>query len=206
MSDLSTPLLDALNDRVNNPNIRCDGTTGGPPVETQVAQVVVTENPTLQPTRPPTSQPTRPPTFQPVSEPVPIIDTVNGGDDGIELMGEAVSDESQFYPYFESDIPACSDDMNRPDYIQQNMLASESECCETYYIYELVEQCKTSSYTQQPFYPNFQESSCVNDGKQSEWMAGNYLEENKWLCCHNFFSQDDQLLNGCLGDLDCANC
>lgn len=177
MDDLSTPLLDAVNDRLNNPNTRCDGgSSGGGGL--------------------PTRQPTRKPSFQPIKKPTnqPVHPTETG-------------DNSLFYPQFGSDTAECrNDDINRPDFIRQNMLSTESECCETYYFYDLVDQCKSSSYTQLPFYPNFRDNSCVNDGRHPDWMVGDYLEANQWLCCHNFFSYNEELLDGCVGDLDCADC
>mmetsp|Transcript_20597 Transcript_20597/g.33952 ORF Transcript_20597/g.33952 Transcript_20597/m.33952 type:complete len:600 (+) Transcript_20597:196-1995(+) len=202
LPDLSTPLLDSLNDRLNNPDTRCDGGSGGgaaqKPVETQAP--VLTENPT--------QLPTRKPSFQPTKKPQP--DTVDDGGQEIDSITQSATSEegdSLFYPYFESDTAECrNDDGSKPDYIRQNMLSSESICCENYYFYDLVEECKTSSYTQKPFYPNFRENSCVNDGLHPEWMAGNYLEKNHWLCCHNFFSYNEKLLDACVGKLDCADC
>lgn len=232
MNDLSTPLLSALNDRINDPNTRCDGSSGGVggggggvqiPAETQVPDV--TEYPTSQPTQKPSHQPTRLPTLQPTPKPTylptkqPVEQQLQEQADANEISDTMVEeeeigameevttgDETLFFPLFESDTAECRNDLSWPAYVKQDMLSSESECCETYFINELVEQCKTSSYTQHLYYPNFQENSCVNDGKQSDWMVGNYLEKNKWLCCHNFFSYSDQLLDGCLGDLECANC
>jgi hypothetical protein len=225
MEDLSTPLLGALNDRLNNPNTRCDGGSGGGttqtqnPVETQAP--VLTETPTQQPTKKPSFQPTKQPqapvltekpTQQPTKKPTnqPVnqqTDTISDGGEEIDSMEQSVTnEESLYFPYFESDTAECRNDDERPDYIGQNMLSSESECCETFYFYDLVEQCKTSSDTEQPFYPNFQDNLCVNDGKHPGWMVGNYLEKNQWLCCHNFFSYNEQLLDECVGDLNCADC
>ena len=229
MNDLSTPLLNALNDRINDPNTRCDGSSAGgggaqiPPAETQVPDVTeyptsrLTQNPSLQPTGLPSLQPTPKPSYLPTEQPVEqqvqeqadtneTSDTMIEGEEIGEMEEFALGDDSLFFPHFESDTAECRNDLSWPDYVKQDMLSSESECCETYFINELVEQCKTSSYTQNLYYPKFQDNSCVNDGKQSDWMVGNYLEKNKWLCCHNFFSYSDQLLEGCLGDLECANC
>ena len=186
--------MDALNDRLNNPNTRCDGGSGGGGGAAQ--QPVLTENPTQKPTRKPTSKPTKKPTKQPVKD--------DGGQEIVSVTQSSSSEveDSLYYPYFESDTAECrSDDGSRPFYVRQNMLvSSESICCETYYFHDLVEECKTSSYNQKPFYPDFQDHACVNDGNHPEWMAGNYLEKNNWLCCHNFFSYNEQLLDKCLGN------
>jgi chitinase len=217
MPDLSTPLLNALNDRLNNPNIRCDGGSGGGiaqnPVETQAP--VLTEDPTELPTRkpsfPPTNELTLEPTKEPTKEPTiqPVYqqpDTLNDGGEAIDLVEMSVASDL-YFPYFESDTAECRNHYdNMPGYITQNMLSLEGECCETYYWPDVVEQCKTSSYAQQPFYPNFEETTCVNDGKQPDWMAGNYLEKNHWMCCHNFFSYNEKLLDECVGELECADC
>jgi len=224
MEDLSTPLLGALNDRLNNPNTRCDGGSGGGttqtqnPVETQAP--VLTEKPTQQPTKKPSFQPTKQPqapvltenpTQQPTKKPTnqPVnqqTDTISDGGEEIDSMEQSVAnEESLYFPYFESDTAECRNDDERPDYIGQNMLSSESECCETFYFYDFVDQCKTSSDTQ-PFYPNFEDNLCLNDGKHPDWMVGNYLEKNQWLCCHNFFSYNEKLLDECVGYVDCADC
>jgi len=209
MQDLSTPLLDALNDRINDPNTRCDGSSGSGPVTPSPVETQVTAQPTEKPTtRKPSFQPTKKPSFQPTKK--PTNPPVHQETDEIVSMGEesfASDADSLFYPYFESDTAECRiDDVNRPDFIKQNMLSTESECCETYFFQDLVEQCKTSSYTQHPFYPNFRDNSCVNDGKHPSWMVGDYLEKNQWLCCHNFFSYNEKLLDGCVGELNCADC
>lgn len=221
MPDLSTPLLNALNDRLNNPNIRCDGGSGGEiaqtPVEAQAP--VLTSDPTEIPTREPSFPPTKEPTREPIREPTKLPtktptkhptkapseqpvdeqpDTINYSEEELDFL---------YFPYFEGDTAQCRNDHDyKPEYITQNMFSLEGECCETYFLPDVVEECKTSSYTEQLFYPNFEETSCVNDGKQPDWMAGNYLTKNHWLCCHNFFSYNEKLLDECVGELDCADC
>ena len=71
MPDLSTPLLNALNDRLNNPNVRCDGGSGGEMVQTsvEIQAPVLTSDPTQLPTRKPSFPPTKEPTREPIREP-----------------------------------------------------------------------------------------------------------------------------------------
>lgn len=180
MDDLSTPLLDAIDVRLNNPETRCDGSSDA------------SSNP---PPPPPPPPPTKAPTQKPVQQqtpetPKPTFHTNDGGDE--ETLGD-----DRFYPHFESD--GCRNDSNAPNYISDNMLSTVNECCETYFPYDWIEQCKTNSLDHHPFYPNFRTQTCVNDGKQESYMVGDYLNENHWLCCHNFYSYSEELLEGCLG-------
>ena len=190
MDDLSTPLLDTVNGRLNNPNTRCGGGGGGggaggqEPTRKPTNQSVVEQQTANAPTRPTGS-------------------TANG--DGEEI--DSVEDtDPNFYPYFEINGKECRNDDIRPGYIKESMLSAESLCCETYFPYGWNEQCRTSSHTKNPFYPDFRDNSCVNDGEHPDWMAGDYLNENEWLCCQSFFSHNQNLLDGCLGALNCADC
>ena len=162
--------------RLNNPETRCDGSSDA------------SSNP---PPPPPPPPPTKAPTQQLTPDtPKPTFHKINGG-------GEETPVDDKFYPNFESD--GCRNDSKAPDYISNNMLSTVNECCETYFPYDWVEQCKRNSLNHYPFYPNFRTQTCVNDGKHPNYMVGDYLNENHWLCCHNFYSYSEELLEGCLG-------
>jgi len=77
MQDLSTPLLDAVNEKLANPSIDCAGGGGGPPTApstnapnpSPITQPPVA-SPISPPSSPPTPSPTPPPTTSPTKAPV----------------------------------------------------------------------------------------------------------------------------------------
>lgn len=60
----------------------------------------------------------------------------------------------------------------------------------------------------QLYYPDFERNSCVNDGKQLAFMAGDYLSDNLFECCNNFYGKNDEMLSECIDKpvLGCVDC
>jgi hypothetical protein len=107
-------------------------------------------------------------------------------------------DETLYYPDYGSDSSKaeCLHGGEIPSWLNRNMLkASRFECCTTYFPYNK-EECDQDS-NRYPYYPDFQTNTCISDRYHPDWMAGDYLQKNKWLCCETFFSHDTDLLLGC---------
>lgn len=206
MPDLSTPLLDAINNRLNKPGVRCDS----------VGSTTVNEPKPIPPTTPPPPSavfehdqtPSTPvSTPKPIPLEQPILPTVNiPAQNSKATLSPTQSASSQanafvstFYPHFTNDgTPAgCRNDGNAPKWITSDMMrSSRQECCSSYFSHSTSDQCNA----EYPFYPNFNSRSCVNDGNHPNWMAGDYLVDNKWTCCRNFF-RDKKMLEKCAGKL-----
>jgi len=104
-----------------------------------------------------------------------------------------------FYPDFTSDgtSAGCRNDGNAPEWITSDMMkSSRGDCCATYfdpYFSNLFADSCNKGY---PYYPNYENHSCVNDGNHPNWMAGDYLSDTMWTCCSNAF-RDKKLLDKC---------
>jgi len=184
---------------------------------TGISQVqVVTLQPTPNPTPHSTPNPTRKPkkpnntddiedkvTTQPTPQPTPRPTRPKPsktGNNGDSFMDEYALTEFLFYPHYdygdEGTSVECRIDGSAPEWITKNMMkSSKYECCTSYFPPSWTDQCNADN----PYYPNFQDTSCVNDGNHPGWMVGDYLVDNMWLCCHNFF-HDEELLQQCTGN------
>lgn len=106
-----------------------------------------------------------------------------------------------FYPYYGPDGRSveCRNDENIPEWITKTMLKStRSECCSSYFMSQQFNDCHGSNALY-PYYPNFKRQSCDNDGSHPKWMSGDYLFDQKWLCCQSFFAKNDNMLRKCTG-------
>jgi hypothetical protein len=194
MPDLSTPLLHAANNRLNKPNGRCGsvGSTAAnepiPPPPPQPS-FVTGQEPTI-PTAPVSAPNLNWPSVEnepaQLSKPTPIPTAK-------AITPQAAAFASLFYPDFKHD--GCRDDgnSNAPKWITNDMMrSSRAECCSSYFSPELSGRCNSNH----PYYPNFENQSCINDGNHPSWMAGDYLADSKWACCHNAF-RDKKMLDKC---------
>ena len=214
MPDLSTPLLDATNNRLNKPDVRCDAVGSTPanePKPLPPPSTVLMPEPT--PTAPlVTPKPGREP------EPTPMAPLVTPKPSRLEQpFSPTINDQAQiskpspiptkggvsqennlssfFYPNFGNDGSpvGCMSDGNAPKWMTSDMMRSSREgCCSTYFSSPASDRCNANY----PFYPNFDSKSCVNDGNHPSWMAGDYLTDSKWTCCRNFF-RDKKVLEKC---------
>mmetsp|Transcript_20208 Transcript_20208/g.48568 ORF Transcript_20208/g.48568 Transcript_20208/m.48568 type:complete len:687 (+) Transcript_20208:1014-3074(+) len=213
LPDLSTPLLDAMNDRLNNPNIPCEPVVGADagPAEAMVINPAVTSQVSEIAPRPIESQTNKPEKSdlddtsetaatkpQPNVQPI-LQQTLTGSE--YELGWDL------FYPRYDDKGMTidCRNDENGPGWITTDMMkSSKYECCRAYFFPSWSDDCISNH----PFYPNFREQSCVNDGNQPDYMAGDYLADDMWKCCHNFYQHDEELLQQCTGipSLGCNDC
>jgi hypothetical protein len=176
MPDLSTPLLDATNNRLNEPNVRCGSvsstTANGPlpPPPPQPSAPMSAPNldwPSVENEPAEYSKPTQSPTKK-------------------ATTSQAAAFASLFYPDFKNDgTPVgCRNDGNAPKWITNDMMrSSRADCCSSYFSPTLTDRCNTNH----PYYPSFENQSCINDGNHPSWMAGDYLADSKWACCRNVF-------------------
>merc|ERR1711862_702888 len=108
--------------------------------------------------------------------------------------------EGLFYPHYGNDESAsaeCRNDGNAPSWISADMMmVDKSECCTTYFFPSWSDTC-ISDDDQRPYYPDFNDKSCRNDGGQPSWMVGDYLTDRHVLCCDTHFGHDEDLLSGC---------
>jgi len=113
--------------------------------------------------------------------------------------------EDLYYPHYgDGTSIECRNDIGEePEWISRSMMkASKYECCTAYFFPSWAEEC----IADHPFYPKFEDASCVNDGNHPDWMGGgDYLSSNLWACCYNFF-HDDASLEKCTGIPPCDNC
>jgi hypothetical protein len=182
MPDLSTPLLDATNNRLNKPDVRC-GPVGPAPLNAPKPPPTTPTAPVSVPNLPTNNDPAQ--NLNPT--PIPIIPLPAGGS------------ALPFYPDFTSDgtRTGCRNDGNAPEWITSDMMkSSRGDCCATYfdpYFSNLFADSCNKGY---PYYPNYENHSCVNDGNHPNWMAGDYLSDTMWTCCSNAF-RDKKLLDKC---------
>jgi chitinase len=227
MDDFSTPLLDAANNRLNNPDVTCEGGSAGPKVPTSFptepnysgfwypeAGTCVesggslpswidaddiseskeeccdlhfpSTNGCVENDRPnndegddtPANKPTAKPTKMPLNSNLP--------------------DDALYYPDYGNDgtKAECLHGGTIPSWMNRNMLKTSSyDCCTTYFPYQK-EECDQGT-DRYPYYPDFQTNTCISSRNHPDWMAGDYLQKNQWLCCETFFSHDSDLLLGC---------
>jgi len=157
-----------------------------------------TPRPTPEPTPKPTQRPTPKPTPKPTQKPTKRPKSNDAGDKIDSPINDWAVDEDLFYPSYDGTSAECRRDGNAPQWISQSMMkSSKYECCKSSFFPSWMGQCNSD----QPFYPNFRDISCVNDGLQPDWMVGDYLEaaDNAWMCCHNFFQHSEELLEQCTG-------
>jgi len=197
----STPLLDAANNRLNNPGVSCNGDSTG------------LESPTV-------NQPNYSGRWYPEagtciesSDSLPNWidedDLSNSKEDCcnkhyplnngcMEQGGPINNNMLYYYPDYgrDGDKAECLNVGKMPSWMNQNMLTSSSyECCTTYFPYQK-EECNQGT-DRYPYYPDFKTSTCVKSRDPPKWMAGDYLQKNLWLCCETFFSHDTDLLLTC---------
>ena len=223
MPDLSTPLLDTVNNRLNKPELRCDAVNWSD--AKPLSQMVQTPKPTqtslptinrvaesASPTHS-TGKSTYPPQGIPIpvnellSTPIPTQIAFQSLSGKVQTkptlsptkrVGTVHSNEdiTLFYPDFDDGTPfGCRDDGNAPKWFTNDMMrSSRADCCSSYFSPELSSRCNTNH----PYYPSFENQSCINDGNHPRWMAGDYLADNKWACCRNAF-HDKKMLEQCSG-------
>jgi len=227
MDDFSTPLLDAANNRLNNPDKTCDGGEAGPPPPTpfptesdfsgrwypEAGTCVESDgkipnwiseddlsdskdaccklhlsstNGCMDSDRPDNDETQNVPSNKPTPKPTTAP------------FGTSVPNDTLYYPDYGTDGSKveCKKGGEVPSWLEKNMLKTSSfECCTTYFPYNK-EECDQGT-DRYPYYPDFQTNTCLNDRNHPDWMAGDYLQRNKWLCCETFFSHDSDLLLGC---------
>ena len=114
-------------------------------------------------------------------------------------MSAYESEDGQFFPVFSDGVTYCHNVGTPPGWMSGDFLKySKSECCQSYAFEWDYEKClmdvassshafasNTWEYPTHPYYPNFKEKSCLNDGSQPDWMAskGDYFNQNDWQCC-----------------------
>ncbi len=198
MPDLSTPLLDATNKRLNKPDIRCDAVGSTPAIEPKPLPPPSTvRDPEPTPTASlATPKPSR---LEQPSSPAVKEQSQNTKPTPIPTKGAVASQAnnfaSLFYPDFRNDGTSvgCRNDSNAPKWMTSEMMRSSKEgCCSSYVSSSWSDRCNINY----PFYPNFDTKSCANDGNHPSWMAGDYLTNSKWTCCRNFF-RDKKVLEKC---------
>jgi len=134
-----------------------------------------------------------------------VSDDVEAQSEAFESWTNDDSSESSFYPYYGKDgaESKCRSDGNFPDWFSKSeAVNSRASCCETFFLPSQFNDCMMESIREaRPYYPNFEDMSCKNDGKQPDYMglAGDYLLPNKFSCCNNFFSSDRDLMMKCTG-------
>lgn len=160
-------------------------TTPKPTTSKPTTSSPTTEMPSFLPTDTPVKAPKEKPDKPPKDEP-PIDDFSQT--------------EGLFYPHYgngQSASAECRNDGNAPSWITADMMmVDKSECCTTYFFPSWSETC-ISDDDQHPYYPDFKDKSCRNDGGQPSWMVGDYLADRHVLCCDTHFGHDEDLLSGC---------
>jgi len=124
------------------------------------------------------------------------------------MLATEAMDDQLYFPTFKDGLTFCQNAGNPPDWMSGNFFKeSKSECCQHYafeWDYEkcLMDVASSSHAFAQKFaqnlhlyYPRFKQKSCLNDGRQPNWMAsaGDYLSDNNWECCHNLYRSPDSL-------------
>ncbi|EED95478.1 hypothetical protein THAPSDRAFT_268366 [Thalassiosira pseudonana CCMP1335] len=219
LPDLSTPLLDATNDRLNNPNIKsgaspskndspppdyngkwypqagsCLQSDGTIPDWIKEADLFNHEDECCKEHYAFSSSCGSGPVVEITTKPTP-----NPTNKPFYQPMDGVGD-ARFYPFYGNDGTSveCRNTVvypKVPNWISENMLKlSRYDCCSTYFFQEKLQQCEANKY---PFYPDFESISCLSDGEHPAYMGGEYLQGNKWQCCDNFFSHDKALLATC---------
>jgi len=198
--------------------------TGEAPVITLLPTPDPTPKPTPNPRPNPTPNPTANSTPNPTSRPV-IPNDMDDIQDLVAAPGQVTTPETTpttgesftndyalveflFYPHYGDDGTSveCRNDDNKPEWISRDMMkTSKYECCSSYFSSDYdccsSDQCNDDH----PYYPNFEDKSCINDGNHPDWQAGDYLADSLWLCCHNFF-HGNEVLEQCTGIPLCDGC
>jgi chitinase len=227
LPDLSTPLLDATNDRLNNPNIKCDGSAGGssgaspskndsPPPDYN-GKWYPQAGSCLQ------SDGTIPDwikeadlfnhedecckehyAFSSSCGSGPVVEittkpTPNPTNKPFYQPMDGVGD-ARFYPFYGNDGTSV-ECRNTVVYPKVPNWISENMLKLSRYdccsTYFFQEKLQQCEANKYPFYPDFESISCLSDGEHPAYMGGEYLQGNKWQCCDNFFSHDKALLATC---------
>lgn len=223
----STPLLDAANNRLNNPDVTCEGGSAGPKVPTSFptepnysgfwypeAGTCVesggslpswidaddiseskeeccdlhfpSTNGCVENDRPNNDEGNNTPANKPTAKPTKMP------------LNSNLPDDALYYPDYGNDgtKAECLHGGTIPSWMNRNMLKTSSyDCCTTYFPYQK-EECDQGT-DRYPYYPDFQTNTCISSRNHPDWMAGDYLQKNQWLCCETFFSHDSDLLLGC---------
>jgi len=188
---------DACCDAIFSYKSDCLTTSLDPPAADVTVSVMTTPSPTtLFPTYSPSLFPTNAPVEAPKEErPKEEVPT--------EEPPTYVSPQTEglFYPHYTIDGASadCHNDGNAPSWISASMMTVDKfECCTTYFFPSWSDLC-ISDNDQHPYYPDYNNMSCRNDGSQPSWMVGDYLNDYHVLCCDTHFGHDENLLSGCIG-------
>ena len=89
----------------------------------------------------------------------------------------------KFFPVFGDDgTTSCTTGMP-PSWMSINdMRATKGDCCHSYTLSDNNNECNLSN----PYYPDFENMKCLNDGNHPEWMAGAYLSYGLVECSSIF--------------------
>jgi len=141
LSDLSTPLLDATNDRLNNPSIRCDDSFGGDDISAMENSATVVD----------TSETTNQQTNVEVDTTEEASTTTEETPDPCITL---TSTEGPWYP--NHSLSFCVNDGRQADhFIQPDQIYPDAvSCCQSNFQYD--DECATQS---------------MNPGSTSKWLA-----------------------------------
>jgi len=109
--------------------------------------------------------------------------------------------EGKFFPVFINGETKCSSSGTPPAWLSGDFLEeTKSGCCQKYAFQWDYAKClkavtsdahafasNTLGEQNRSFYPSFRHKTCSSDGENKPWMAGDYLAQNEWECCHNMF-------------------
>jgi hypothetical protein len=229
MADLSTPLLDATNNRLNKLDIRCDLVDWEhPKLATQSIPIPkpTLSTQTLLPTVKnkiesisPTHPRAAPNLAQPNSQ-IPTLSSPPAPFVKVETTQSASGPAQYFKPtlgptkrattthskaenslfYPRYDDDGTSVDCRNDGNAPKWMTSDMMRSSRR----ECCSSYVSSSWSdrcnaESPFYPNFDTKSCVNDGNHPSWMAGDYLADNRSKCCNKFF-RDKKVLEKCTSE------
>jgi len=164
-------------------------------------ELFLTESPSLFPTNAPTESPSLFPTNAPTESPSLFPTNAPVEELPKEEPPTYVSPQTEelFYPHYsiDGDSADCHNDGNAPSWISASMMTVDKfECCTTYFFSFWSDLC-ISDNNQHPYYPDYNNISCRNDGGQPSWMVGDYLTDYHVLCCDTHFGHNEDLLSGC---------
>lgn len=89
----------------------------------------------------------------------------------------------KFFPVFGDDGTTCCMTGVPPSWMSINdMRATKGDCCHSYTLSDNNNECNLPN----PYYPDFENMKCLNDGLQPDWMVGEYLSYSKAECSSIF--------------------
>mmetsp|Transcript_20570 Transcript_20570/g.42774 ORF Transcript_20570/g.42774 Transcript_20570/m.42774 type:complete len:639 (-) Transcript_20570:133-2049(-) len=123
---------------------------------------------------------------------------VESGDFG-EVVTTIIGLLGDFYPDW-SGGGYCLNDGNEPDYMKLNpslwVYSTRSSCCTRYYSYAYNDCMGSDAVPSGKYYPDWdqnQESRCVSDGQEPDYMASNptaWMYDSAEECCTRYYSWD----------------